>query len=399
LKSLIEESTMKKAFFILMLALGLLGAADALNAMPAFARKYQMSCKVCHTPFPKLKPYGEEFAANGFALKDKEAPRYFRDTGDEKVSLLKELPFAIRFEGFASFNNAHSRRLDFSTPFLIKLLSGGEIARHISYYFYFFFGEQGKVAGLEDAFLMFNDVWGDLDIYIGQFQVSDPLFKRELRLPFEGYRIYETRPGLSGVDLTYDRGIMLTYGLKNGPDLTLEVINGSGIGESEANPFGNFDADKYKNVLGRITQDVGDKIRIGAFGYFGKEQGPTGLVNRLWMAGVDATLHLSKLELNLQYVERRDDNPSFLLGAPEVATRGAFAELIYLPRGDDSPWYGAALLNWVDSDQDELDYTAATLHGGWMLRRNFRLVAEATYAFASEQGKYPRFGIGLVTAF
>ena len=73
--------------------------------------------------------------------------------------------------------------------------------------------------------------------------------------------------------------------------------------------------------------------------------------------------------------------------------------MIYLPRGDDSPWYGAGLFNWVDSDQDELDYTAATLHGGWVLRRNFRLVGEATYAFTSGRGRYPRFGVGLVTAF
>ena len=82
---------------------------------------------------------------------------------------------------------------------------------------------------------------------------------------------------------------MLTYGLKGGPDLTLEIVNGSGIGESEANPYGNFDADKYKNVLGRVTQELGDNFRLGAFGYTGKEEGPNGLVNSLWMAGVDAT--------------------------------------------------------------------------------------------------------------
>ncbi|MCK7528382.1 MAG: hypothetical protein MZV64_67865 [Ignavibacteriales bacterium] len=50
--------------------------------MPAFARKYSMSCKTCHAPFPKLKPYGEEFAGNGFVIKDKDTPRYTIDTGD-----------------------------------------------------------------------------------------------------------------------------------------------------------------------------------------------------------------------------------------------------------------------------------------------------------------------------
>lgn len=383
---------------LLLLALGL-GAAATLQAMPAFARKYQMSCKVCHAPFPKLKAYGEEFAANGFVLKDKEAPRYYADTGDEKVSLIRNLPIALRVEAYASVNHEDGRMLDVSTPYLIKLLSGGEILRNVSYYFYFFFSERGKVAGMEDAFLMFNGVLGDLDVIVGQFQVADPLFKGELRLTYEPYAVYKAKPGLSGVDLTYDRGIMLIYGLKGGTDLTLEVVNGSGIGDSEANPHGNFDADKYKNVMARVSQDLGESLRVGAFGYYGKEKGPTGQVNELWLAGADATVALGKLEMNLQYVERRDDNPSFLFHAAEVATRGAFAELIYLPRGDDSPWYGAGIFNWIDSDQEDLRYTAASLHGGWMLRRNFRLVAEATYAFRSDKGEYPRFGVGLVTAF
>jgi hypothetical protein len=381
-----------------MLAIGL-ASAVTLDAMPAFARKYQMSCKTCHSPFPRLKPYGAEFAGNGFVLKDKEAPRYTADTGDTKLSLIRDIPLALRIEGYASFNSGNGETLDLSTPYLIKLLSGGELFRNVSYYFYFFFSERGKISGLEDAFIMFNDVAGDLDVIVGQFQVSDPLFKGELRLTYENYRIYKSKPGLSGIDLTYDRGVMLTYGLKSGTDLVLEVVNGSGIGDSGANPGGRFDADKYKNMMGRVSQDIGKSLRVGAFGYIGKEEGRYGMVNNMWMAGADATWTSPKLELNLQYVERRDKNPFFLLGSPELATRGGFAELIFLPRGDDSPWYGAGLFNWVESDHNDLDYTAGTLHGGWLLRRNFRLVAEATYAFESNSGRYPRFGIGLVTAF
>lgn len=390
---------MKKAFSIfILLAVGL-ATAGVLNAMPAFARKYQMSCKTCHSPFPRLKSYGAEFAGNGFVLKDKEAPRYTADTGDAKLSLIRDIPLALRLEGYASFNSGKGETLDLSTPYLIKLLSGGELFRNVSYYFYFFFSERGKVAGLEDAFIMFNNIAGDLDVIVGQFQVSDPLFKGELRLTYENYRIYKSKPGLSGIDLTYDRGVMLTYGFMGGTDLVLEVVNGSGIGDSEANPGGRFDADKYKNVMGRVSQDIGASVRVGAFGYVGKEEGTTGRVNSMWMAGADLTWTSPKLELNLQYVERRDDNPFFQTEWPEIATRGGFAELIYLPRGDDSSWYGAGLFNWVDSEQDFLDYSAGTLHGGWMLRRNFRLVGEATYAFKSSSGKYPRFSVGLVTAF
>ena len=64
--------------FIVLLALTLF-ASEAFS-IPAFARKYNMTCKTCHSPFPKLKPYGEDFAANGFVLKDKDAPRYFLPT-------------------------------------------------------------------------------------------------------------------------------------------------------------------------------------------------------------------------------------------------------------------------------------------------------------------------------
>lgn len=381
--------------FILLAAVGL----GSLRAMPAFARKYSMSCKTCHAPFPKLKPYGEEFAGNGFVIKDKETPRYTIDTGDAALSLLRELPIALRLEGFLAWNNANVRQVDFLAPYILKFLSGGAITKDIAYYFYFFFSERGEVAGIEDAFVMFNDVFGSaLDLYVGQFQVSDPLFKRELRLPFEDYAVYRAAPGDSRIDLTYDRGVMLTYGFPTGTDVTVEVLNGTGIGG--ANVFRGFDDDPYKNLLLRVSQDVAPAVRVGGFGYFGKER-PQDVVSAVTMFGGDATLAVKPIELNLQYVERRDTNPYFAAIQPleKLETRGAFAELIYLPKGDDSRWYGAGLFNWVDSDQADLDYTAATAHVGYLLRRNMRLTAEATYAFRGPYAKHVRLGTGIVLGF
>jgi hypothetical protein len=383
----------------LMFFLTVLVLASSLQAMPAFARKYSLSCKTCHSPFPKLKPYGEEFAANGFVIKDKPTPRYTIDTGDSLLSLLRDVPIAFRLEGFLTYNNSNSRKLDFGSPHILKIISGGELFKHVSYYFYFFFSERGEVAGIEDAFVMFNDLLGgDFDIYAGQFQVSDPLFKREIRLSYEDYSIYATKPGDSQIDLTYDRGLMFTYGLKSGTDLAVEVVNGNGIGAGDS--FLNFDNDEYKNVLVRLSQDLGPGVRIGGFGYLGKER-PADLVNSVWMLGGDATLAAAPFELNLQYVERRDSNPTFAVILPleKIMTRGAFAELIYRPKGDDGRWYGVGLVNWVDSDQPDLRTTAATLHCGYLLRRNLRLTAETTYIFRGPFDKHLRAGIGLITAF
>lgn len=55
------------------------------------------------------------------------------------------------------------------------------------------------MAGLEDAYVQFTDVGGSgVSVIAGQFQVSDPLFKRELRLEYEDYQPYRVRVRSSG---------------------------------------------------------------------------------------------------------------------------------------------------------------------------------------------------------
>ncbi len=390
---------MKNKYFVIALAIMILITFfENIYSIPSFGRKYNMSCQTCHSPFPKLKAYGEEFAGNGFVLADKDAPRYFVETGDEELSLIRDIPLAFRLEGYVSYNNKKSERLDFSAPYLLKLLSGGSITKDIAYYFYFFFSERGEVAGVEDAFIMFNNLFDtELDLYMGQFQVSDPLFKRELRLTFEDYQIYKTKPVNGKADLTYDRGIMLTYGFPTGTDITVEFLNGTGIGA--ANSFRIYDDDKYKNIFGRVSQDVTEGLRIGAFGYFGKEElddiFAKKYTNSFAMWGPDATItYKDMLELNFQYAVRKDDKFSPI--GTEAKTKGGFTELIYTPKGDESKWYAAALYNWVDSDLNTLDYETATVSLGYMLRRNIRLVGEYTYNLNKEFGQ---FSVGVITAF
>jgi hypothetical protein len=279
-------------------------------------------------------------------------------------------------------------------------MSGGTITSDVSYYVYYIL-EEGDVGKIEDAFLFFNDLFGtELDFSIGQFQVSDPLFKRELRLTRTDYLIYKVRPGLSETDLTYDRGIMLSYGIPTNTDITLEVVNGSGIGTPFAN--GNFDKDKYKNLFGRATQEITEEFRVGVSGYYGNEiiTNPTFFSqakNELWMAGVDATVDISPVELNFQYLMRNDNNPFALTtGATDIKTQGGFAELIIRPEGDNSKVYGVAIFNYIDSDDDALDIKSGALSLGYLLRRNIRLTGEYNYNFTDEFGV---LSLGFVTAF
>jgi hypothetical protein len=377
-----------------------------VSAIPAFARKYSISCQVCHSPaMPRLKAFGEDFAGDGFRLTDYESPRHFLPTGDDRLSLFRELPLAIRFDGFASYNFNDEGQADFSAPFVVKIMSGGELSDKLSYYFYFLLNERGSIAGVEDAFLMYRDLFGSgINFYIGQFQTSDPLFKGELRYTLEPYRIYGASPGNSTTDLKYDRGIVLERGFSTGTDIVGQVVNGCGIGNADEGYL--FDKDKYKNFMLRINQSIGKSFSFGLFGYSGKEllQDPgmfyTDITNELTMYGPDVVLNLSdRFILNMQYLWRKDsqvfsNNGDYL---SDINTSGGFAEIIYSPAGDRSKWYLAGLANLINSNADELDYTSATFHTGYLIRRNVRIVAEFTRVI--DPVSYGKVSAGFSSAF
>jgi hypothetical protein len=382
----------------------LLAITNHAWAIPAFARKYQLSCQTCHNPAPRLKPFGDEFAGNGFKMPDQDAPRYFIPTGDPELNLLRDLPLAVRLDGFLNFKENTEQKFDFAAPYLVKIMSGGELTNSIAYYFYFYFDERGEVAGVEDAFIMFNDLLGlDLDVYVGQFQVADPLFKGELRLTLSDYEIYRLKPGLSGTNLAYDKGIMATLGLETGTSFVVSVVNGNGLTRADRNRV--FDYDKYKNFSGRVSQDIGEKLRLGAFAYYGKEAPAvlSGPVNNIIYFGPDMTLSFGeKLEFNLQYLFRSDSDLQISEETPAVQftkTQGGFAEVIYMPLGIESKWYFAGLLNYIESDLNEFDYRSATIHAGYLVKRNIRLAAEYTLLEKETGSLKNQFSLGFSTAF
>lgn len=393
------------ALFALMVLMVL--PAERADAIPAFARKYQISCQVCHSPaLPRLKAFGEDFAGEGFRMTEYQSPRYFIQTGDERLSLLRELPLAIRFDGHVTYNFNGEGRADFATPYMLKIISGGELSDRLSYYFYFLFDERGEIAGLEDAFIMYRDLFRTgINVYLGQFAVSDPMFPSETRYTLEGYKIYSAAPPQSSVNLKYDKGIMLEKGFETGTSFVFEVVSGTGL--RAADRWYLFDKDRYKNILLKVSQDIGEYASLGLFGYTGREVLPKGageFVNSVKMFGSDFTVDLDeKLIIGLQYLRRVDSDIFWPAGAGEpdmlkdVVTHGGFAEIIFSPKGDMSHWYLTGLLNWVESDFAPLDYRAATLHAGWIARRNVRLVTEYTRVFSGSS--YGKLSAGFVAAF
>ncbi|MEA3246991.1 MAG: hypothetical protein U9Q74_12620 [Gemmatimonadota bacterium] len=388
--------------------------ALAKPPIPAFARKYGVSCVLCHAPVPKLNATGEKFAANGFEFEPGEEPRDTVGTGDALLRLQRALPLAVRFDAFGQYltkSDANSVTTDLQTPWVIKLLSGGQVAHKVSYYTYFLLTERGEVAGLEDAYLQFTDLASSgVSVLVGQFQVSDPLFKRELRLSYDDYQPYRLRVGRSVADLTYDRGLMALWSPWEGGDLAAAVVNGRGL--AAAGDSRQYDADAEKNYFLRYSHSF-DRVRVGAFGYTGTER-QDGHYDRIDVWGPDATVHLGdKVELNLQYTQRRDGNPFF--GACSSAdpcpggnirefsttVRSGFAEVIVSPQGPAGRLFLSGLFNRAEADAPVIanlegqsgwsDYVSqcSTASGAvhWLYRRNIRFLAEALWNFDRELGR------------
>jgi len=377
------------------------------RAIPAFARKYGVSCRLCHDPAPKLTAFGEQFAGNGFRFASGEPPRDTLDVGDPLLDLMKSLPLALRVDAYIR-GYTEGTGADFQTPYGFKLLSGGAIGPKLSYYVYFFLLERGEVGGVEDAFLYVNDIGNiPLDAAVGQFQVSDPMFKRELRLPIDDYMIYRTRVGAQTVDLTYDRGLMAAVDFA-GFTLTGELLNGSG--KEAAGADRKLDNNLFKNLFGHLTRDLAPFLRVGAMGYYGKTDGletagVDTLTNTTWMVGGDGTIAAGPIELNVQYIHREDDAPTFTTGEVAAKTDGGFAELVFRPAG--SRWYGIALWNGMHANVPVLDpriggpsgldrYHSVTGGLGYLVRRNVRTYGEATWDIERKEAV---FGLGVTAAF
>ncbi len=281
-------AALRIAAFTSLLIAGIFTLDNTASAMPAFARDYGVSCNVCHAAYPRLNDFGERFAGDmNFRMAN------WRDNtvqaGDETLALTKALPLAARMQGFVQARDAESvdpvsgevvadSSLDFQAPYLIKLLSSAPLTDNISYYFYMIFAEKGANTEVivEDAWFSYDDLFDSgVGLQLGQFQVSDLMFPREVRMTFQDFMAYR----FAGI--TYDRGVLFGRGF--GPvDLSLGFVNGNGIEENfnvtspgYRRPDHLFDNDTGKSVFGRLGTAIGP-ASLGLFGLFGEQANATG---------------------------------------------------------------------------------------------------------------------------
>lgn len=369
-------------------------------AMPDFARKYDMSCAACHAAYPKLNQFGEFFAGNNFKLDNWDAGTL--DTGDKLLKLPEYPPLAVRAQGYFQAREAGNidpisgeqtqADTDFQSPYLIKLISSAPLSEHITYYFYAIFGEKGGNGEVivEDAWFQHDDIFSSgISMLLGQFQVSDLMFPREVRLPFQDYMAYR----MAGI--TYERGVLFERAA--GPlDIGLGFVNGNGIKSSFdintpgfSRPDNLFDNDNSKTVFGRVGFDVGP-VGVGLFALDGSQRaagGPAGLE----ASARNSDKRVAGLDLSgavggswywyAQYLWNEWDG--FLDANPdtEYSWDGGFAGLDYI---HNDRWAFSALYNYADAGDfkntdtvyEGIDINSLTFTASYYFMRNLKGIME-----------------------
>lgn len=388
-------------------------------AMPEFSRRYSLSCAACHVAFPRLNKFGQQFAANNFRLPNwKESTA---KTGDDFLALPAYPPLAVRGQAYVQAREGKSidpatgatdsAATDFQSPYLIKLLSSAPLSDDITYYFYAILAEKGAngEALVEDAWFRHANIFDSgVGMLLGQFQLSDLMFPRETRMPFQDFMAYR----MAGI--TYDRGVLFDRDV--GPvELALGLVNGNGITDNlnlnspgYRRPDKMFDNDNSKTVFGRIGTDIGP-VSAGLFGASGKQRGIAPGNAGQDSSDRDTDKRVVGVDLSgdfggntywyAQYLWNSWDGFLDVDSGRDYRWNGGFAGVDYIP---NERWAFSLLYNYADAgdfaDTDTvyegIDMNSLSLTASYYFMRNVKGIAEINVDFLDEVEKTGTFWTG-----
>lgn len=114
------------------------------NATSQWARKTGLSCNACHTVFPRLNSFGEEFLRNGYELV---SPHQAGDSPDDEGSVyldklehllgfrLNMTPIMLETNSFQKDSSSErSSRITLGNPIWIQFFVAGSVYRNISFF-------------------------------------------------------------------------------------------------------------------------------------------------------------------------------------------------------------------------------------------------------------------------
>ncbi len=338
--------------------------SDGLNqaeAVPAYARKYGVSCSQCHSGFPTLNSYGREFKLNGY-VRSKGGTEGVLQSADGAFWTEKIFPwgFVVRSRPYDKSSVTDSEFQMQAIHDVNFFLAGGDVANHVSWF--------GEIVGETDN--KFSPEIGDLQLGYHPSKYLNVLVARR------GFFVMDPYQTLSDFGSPTVNGRAISGGQTDQGSLSHDVMDETkqtiaAYGRLSQEGLGSLyyaagvTADKDDDA-GKGPKDgnlrlafstLKDSLMLGAFGSFGNE-GPLNVVNsdssptdkvKFSKTGLDAMVEMGGFIGRGAFLYAFDKD---LTTAAREINRSAYVELMYLfNRGESDAPFLVPLLrqNWYQT--------------------------------------------------
>jgi len=383
------------------------------GSIPAFARRYQVSCTLCHVAFPKLNAFGTAFRYNGYRMPvlDERLARIadvelgaepWKDLWPNAVwpgAIPGVLPVALRIMLDANVNPDAEAQVSFDMPHEIDLFAAGTAGDTVSFLAHIDFLGRDSSVTLERAFIQFDSIVDEklLNVKAGRFEVGAVPFSRfHRRLSTFDYATSEFSVSEEGFAFEYAQdgvevwGVRNGFGARGGFQYAVGLVNG-GMAETDTNgakdwyyraaykiggsPIVGPSADATELPLLQADNWRDDSLRIGTYGYRGEAPGAVA-PNSFDRYGIDVDFWYRDLNLYgtwMTGVERKGQAGEFVVESYFIeADYVAYAWLHPFARFESTSYAGHRTGAWV-------------LGASALIRANLRFVADGRW-FLEERG-------------
>ena len=340
-------------------------AATKVKKIPAFARKYGLRCSACHTVWPELNSFGQQFRDNGYQMQNERDSPIAQSNGYIPLTLRVTPQFHLEratkqlvdaTPGDAESGQAErtltSHGFDLSG---IDIWTAGTLWKNVSFVV-LLSGDNLGSFGFEAMHIRFDNLGNSpwLNLKVGKFELDNLISeKRFLFLSGNGgsYQAYHFEAPGSNVDFGLGDnqiGAELSGHSLNSYTRYSAALLTSSDGDPSSENFSSYDA----NVNFSQAFDGGKMgvERIGAYAYLGNrptnyqtvdgEEVPGTGSNRkmFYRAGVAGDFFLHKLEFLPLFMHANDNaylasdtpnNTPLLAGARDASWNGGFLETHY----------------------------------------------------------------------
>ncbi len=392
------------------LFLALLGASSPAYATSQWSRKYEVSCSVCHTAFPRLNYFGERFLRNGFQWPDVEpdgdtegktevGPDMFIDQLGNMLGFRLNLD-AVRVRANRAVVGGEPRtQVNFGGPNWGQLFVAGSLFKNVSIFI------ENEFEGDAFKFTWFHFGFHNLGSKAINFQVGNlsPLefasYPNRLRImaPVRGDVFgVRTTGGAEAADNLSISGFRpgIQYYGYGGP-----VVWWAGVTPGKGTADVNDDRHYWGGIKFEIPADESDfqGSSVSVWTYNGTDGTPhpaavgADIENDFDRVSLQGNLRWTNLDVQAAWVEASDDNWDLNPGTP---TKVDFSGFSIVGAWQEGKWYPAVAYDKINQDDAPASVLAAarrtnerefvTLSLSFHPRENWRIGAYGRIDLMSE---------------